>query len=97
MVLVRVSALLVACLLCSVEAQSSPSSSEQLGDATERSGQIIRGLYNTLRNIAFPAEPLTDSPNVMSRFLLLSPGKILNYDDYFPGSEYTNFKKVIIM
>ena len=68
--------------------------SNQLNDATVRSGELMRGLYNTIRNVALPSQPLTDDTNIQSRFLLLSPGKVLNYFDYYPGQEYTNFLQV---
>ena len=67
---------------------------DQEKDATGRSLDIVSGLYITLRNIAFPDHPLSNDKGVENRFLLLMPGKVLNYFDYFPGSEYTKFIQV---
>ena len=53
-------------------------------------------LYDTIRRIAFPASPKLDEDqtNVDSRFILMMPGKVLNYDDYNPGPEYIEFVQV---
>lgn len=79
------------CLLCLANGQSS---TNQLNDAAESSKDIITGLYTIIRNIAFPAQPLDKEDGVTTRFLLLSPGKVLNYFDYYPGQEYTNYVQV---
>ncbi len=55
--------------------------------ATKNSKKILLDLYITLRNIAFPESPLS-SGTVANRFVMLSPGKVLNYWDYYPGYEY---------
>ena len=65
----------------------SQSSDDRRGDAVENSGKILTDLYVTLRNIAFPKSPLSDGIS-HNRFVLMSPGKVLNYWDYFPGHEY---------
>ena len=57
--------------------------------AAKRSAQIFGDLYLTLRNIAFPKSPYSQSSTVHNRFILLLPGKVLNYDDYNPGELYT--------
>ncbi len=55
--------------------------------ATKNSKKILLDLYTTLRNIAFPESPLS-SGRVANRFVMLSPGKVLNFWDYYPGKEY---------
>ena len=75
-----VSALLLAGVCCK-------SADEQRKDAVKRSGDILMDLYVTLRNIVFPESPLSDGVT-HNRFVLLSPGKVLNYWDYYPGEDY---------
>ena len=57
---------------------------------------MIRSLYATIRGIAYPKSPELDeyATNVDTRFILMMPGKVLNYFDYHPGPDYTNFIKV---
>ena len=62
--------------------------------ALERSAQIFGDLYLTLRNIAFPKSSYLRSSRVHNRFILLSPGKVLNYDNYSSGDLYTASMKV---
>ena len=66
-------------------------------NAAERAGKITSNLYDTLRRIAFPLSPemKDDKENVDSRFILMVPGKVLNFFDYSPGPEYTEFVQVI--
>ena len=53
------------------------------------------GLYDTIRRIAFPKSPeLNQDVKSDSRFILMMPGKILNYQDYHPGKEYMEFVQV---
>ena len=72
-------------LLSCVIAQQSDQDRQK---AIEKSRKITAGLYTTLRNIAFPESPLTSSTPVANRFVLMSPGKVLNYWDYYPGQAY---------
>lgn len=65
----------------------SKSSEDQRKDAVENSAKILTGLYITLRNIVFPKSPLSEGVS-SNRFVLLSPGKVLNYWDYYPGEDY---------
>ena len=55
--------------------------------AAERS---VSGLYETIRRIAFPASPDLQGGDTKAdgRFILLMPGKILNFQDYHPGLKY---------
>ncbi len=64
-------------------------SDEERRAASKRSGEILGDLYQTLRTIAFPKSPYSKSDTVHNRFILLIPGKALNYDDYYPGDLYT--------
>jgi hypothetical protein len=84
-------ALLFCCSLYSVTCQLA-SSEEQV----DRSGKMVHDLYATIRAIAFPKWPeLVDTEsNIDNRFVLMMPGKILNYFDYYPGSDYTKFIQV---
>ena len=77
-------ALLAALLLAGAKGDTSDKKREK---AEENSATILTGLYVTLRNIVFPKSPLT-SDVTYNRFVLLSPGKILNYWDYYPGPDY---------
>ncbi len=57
---------------------------------------MVQNLYATIRAIAFPKSPQLDeyATNVDTRFILMVPGKVLNYFDYHPGPDYTNFIQV---
>ena len=82
------------CLLAAAHAQAQDSSAAQQTQGQEKALDITTGLYLTMRNIAYPDHKINDDKNVDSRFLLLMPGKVLNYFDYYPGTEYTNFIQV---
>lgn len=56
-------------------------------NAVDNSKKIMIDLYVSLRNIAFPGSPLA-SGTAYNRFVLMSPGKVLNYWDYYPGPDY---------
>ena len=85
--------LVILCLLTAAFAQQT--STEQREDAQKKALDITAGLYITLRNVAFPGHDLEDeSRNLDGRFLMLMPGKVLNYFDYYPGTDYTNFIQV---
>lgn len=77
-------AFVVALLLINARADSS---GEQRKKAADNSAKILTDLYVTLRNIVFPKSPLTGDVTY-NRFVLLSPGKVLNYWDYYPGGDY---------
>ena len=55
----------------------------------KQSQRILSDLYQVLRNIAFPTSPYSFSDTTHNRFILMSPGKVLNYFDYYPGDQYT--------
>ncbi len=78
----------------SQESRTVPTSQDQAEVGRRRAASIANELYGTLRNVAFPSgtNPRTEIEN---RFLMLMPGKVLNYFDYFPGKEYTKFIQVI--
>lgn len=73
-------------ILCSVHV-SCKDADQQRQDAREKSGKILTDLYITLRNILSPQSPLA-SGVCKNRFVLMSPGKVLNYWDYYPGKDY---------
>ena len=56
-------------------------------ERVEKSAKILTDLYITLRNIIAPKSPLSEGIT-SNRFVLLSPGKVLNYWDYYPGQDY---------
>ena len=63
------------------------SSEQQRDKAVDNTAKILTGLYVTLRNIVFPKSPLTNDVTY-NRFVLMSPGRVLNYWDYYPGEDY---------
>ena len=73
------------CVLSCVTAQEGD---DDHNKAVDKSRKILAGLYVTLRNIAFPGSPLTSGTPIANRFVLMSPGKVLNYWDYYPGQAY---------
>ena len=68
----------------------------QTGGLVNRAEQMAQNLYKTIRAIAFPISPelVESTTNVDTRFILMMPGKILNYFDYHPGPDYTKFVQV---
>lgn len=60
------------------------------------SQSMTHNLYSTIRNVAFPSSPelIETESNIDSRFVLMMPGKVLNYFDYHPGEAYTAFIQV---
>ena len=78
-------------LCCSVY-----SATGQTPGVVEQSEHMVQSLYKAIRAIAFPSSPRFDpaKTNQDVRFILLIPGKTLNYFDYNPGKEYTDFIQV---
>ena len=72
------------------------SSEDQQSAALYRGRKTTAALYDLIRGLVFPESPALDlnQQNVDNRFVLLMPGKILNYYDYYPGREYTKFIQV---
>ena len=62
-------------------------SAEKREKAVAGSGKVLLDMYITLRNLVFPQSPITSS-KVFNRFVLMMPGKVLNYWDYYPGKDY---------
>ena len=89
----RFTSVALACVLAAI-VSGLKSSQDQAYDAKERVLNIANELYGTLRNIAFPAGNVLSTGLIENRFLMLMPGKVLNYFDYFPGKEYTKFIQV---
>ena len=84
--------MLVSCARC----QEVDNTDQQRTVATENARKITASLYDLLRGIAFPQSPTLDTQatNENNRFVLLMPGKVLNYFDYYPGKDYTKFIQV---
>lgn len=86
-------AMLVSCAYC----QAADNTDQQRAEATENARKTTAALYDLIRGIAFPQSPTLDTQatNENNRFILLMPGKVLNYFDYYPGREYTKFIQVL--
>ena len=71
----------VALLFCSTYSSAANADDTQLS---------VADLYQTIRKVAFPASPdlRAGSTRADGRFILLMPGKILNFNDYHPGLKY---------
>ena len=56
----------------------------------DNSKETLAKLYSLIRSVALPppSEDATGSEAVTQRLVLLLPGKVLNYYDYFPGDAY---------
>ena len=59
-------------------------------DEVKTQSKILADLCAVLRNIAFPKTPYSINEPVQNRLIFMSPGKVLDYDDYYPGDEYTD-------
>ena len=81
--------LVVICILALHVTQTKQSSDDDRKKSVEKSKEILTDLYHVMRSIAFPKSPYSNSATAHNRFILMSPGKVLNYDDYYPGDEYT--------
>ena len=59
-------------------------------DAAEKSKDNLAKLYAVIRGVALPPvnESATGDEPVNQRLVMLLPGKVLSYYDYFPGDEY---------
>ena len=69
-------------------AASGQSADDRREAAAKHAAKILTDLYLTLRNIVFPKSPLTPDSVTANRFVLMSPGKVLNYWDYYPGEDF---------
>ena len=63
-------------------------SEDQRRAAADNAANIMIDMYTALRNVLSPKSPLSVNGVTSNRFVLLSPGKVLNYEDYDPGPEY---------
>ena len=83
--------LVLCCFLCVIFLalpSFAANSDEDRKEAEKKSADILADLYQILRNIAFPKSPYSTSGTTHNRFVFMSPGKVLNYYDYYPGDEY---------
>ena len=82
-------------LACGARCGADDTSDKQRDAALDHAKQTTAALYDLIRSISFPESPVLDNQqNVDNRFILLMPGKVLNYFDYYPGREYTKFIQV---
>lgn len=63
-------------------------SDDQRKASTDKAINVLIDMYTTLRDILYPKSPLSINKPTSTRFVLLSPGKILSYQDYHPGEDY---------
>ena len=68
---------------------SGASSDDYRQEAAKKSRSILSDLYQVLRDVAFPKSPYSVGDTAHNRFVFMSPGKVLNYFDYYPGDQYT--------
>ena len=71
------------------EGQSSPEQAV-VSEVEQKSTDTLAKLYATIRSVALPdpREDATGNEPISQRLVLLLPGKVLNYYDYFPGNAY---------
>ena len=84
------SVLLVACLAALRCADANSASAGTLAGAGKQSTQTLAELYTVIKNVALPppsADATGDEPT-QQRLVLLIPGKVPSYYDYFPGDAY---------
>ncbi len=82
--------IIVIALCMRAAAQSNEAADPALAAAEQHSTKTLAQLYTVIRNVALPptsAEETGKEP-ITQRFLMLLPGKVLNYYDYFPGDTY---------
>ena len=72
---------------------ANPNEQSEIEKADKKSRDTLAGLYTVIRNVALP--PTSNKANgnepLEQRLLLLIPGKVLSYNDYFPGNEYETY------
>ena len=87
-------ALMIVCTLCLTWSAAKEDMSDHVKAAREkavkRESEILADLIKVIRNIAFPKTPYSINEPVHNRLIFMSPGKVLDYDDYYPGDEYTD-------
>ena len=88
---------ILAMLVCYAYCQAASNTGQQQTEAIDSARKTTAALYDLIRGIAFPQSPTLDNQatNENNRFILLLPGKVLNYFDYYPGREYTKFIQVL--
>ena len=84
-----VTLIVVSVFTATVTLGAEKTSDEDRLKAVHKSNKILSDLYQVLRNTAFPKSPYSVSGTTHNRFILMSPGKVLNYFDYYPGDQYT--------
>lgn len=82
----------VSAVISALVSQCVASSTEQstLAAAEQHSSETLANLYNVIRNVALPPPSATSTSidETHQRLLLLLPGKVPSYYDYFPGDAY---------
>jgi hypothetical protein len=63
---------------------------DNVEDGLGNSQNTLANLYAVIRSVALPppSADATGNEPVTQRLVLLLPGKVLNYYDYFPGDAY---------
>ena len=70
---------------------SRPVWTQAVQDAVAKAAEdTLTNLYGVIRSVALPppSEDAKESEPVSQRLVLLLPGKVLSYYDYFPGDAY---------
>ena len=86
------SASIVIFVVSALVPQCAASSTEQsvFAAAEQHSSETLANLYNVIRNVALPPPSATSTgtEETQQRLVLMLPGKVPSYYDYFPGDAY---------
>ena len=74
------------CVLFLALATAAVHGNAALNAAEEHSKETLAQLYTVIHNVALPS--ISDEAAVSKRLVMLLPGKVLNYYDYYPGAAY---------
>ena len=58
---------------------------------SNRQAEMQEAMYNIIRVMALPGD---ESEVATQRFIMMTPGKTLNYADYYPGYKYLQGQEV---
>ena len=81
--------LLIACI-AELHSANANTEARVQDDAQRHSTETLANLYTVIKNVALPppSADATGSEPTQQRLVLLMPGKVLSYYDYFPGDAY---------
>ena len=84
--------LLLVVLATTADTQDTRYDGEDEATSSSAERQILK-LYQVLHDVALPSSDFSLEKPMERRLVLLLPGKILSYDDYFPGNPYVKSLK----